>query len=83
VRRLQDESLQFDTPEGVGSNIPVAVYVAGDVTNTVMYSYSPPVIQRLVVEQPPGASATTTLRMVGTNFGGLFDRLVSRRCIGD
>ena len=62
--------MQFVTPMGVGAKLPVALYVDGIISNAVNYSYSPPFIQRLVVDQPPGSSTTTTLRLVGINFGG-------------
>jgi hypothetical protein len=70
-RQRLDDTLQFDTPAGVGTLIPVAVFVQGDFSNTLVFNYSAPLIQRLVVEQPPGSSVVTTLRLVGLNFGGI------------
>ncbi len=65
-----DESLEYRTPEGVGANIPVAVYVGEELSNIVYFSYSPPLISRLVVEQDVGISNTTKLKIAGINFGG-------------
>ena len=69
------ESLEFLTPEGVGVGYPIAVFVGEELSNLVYFSYSPPILNRLTVEQDGvSASNSTTLHLSGLNFGGTQQR---------
>ena len=66
ILRQTDTEIDFETPAGVGVNLPVAV-VSGNQASTeeILFSYSPPRIDYLSVEY----SNDTLLILKGINFG--------------
>ena len=70
----RDNAVVYTTPSGVGVNIPLAIYVGEQVSNVVFFSYSAPVITRLVVLENDPAVVTNIARLLitGINLGGSF-----------
>ncbi|KAA0152665.1 hypothetical protein FNF28_07019 [Cafeteria roenbergensis] len=68
----------FDTPAGQGAAVPVMVLAGGQASNQVLYSYSPPEIERLTVPDRASPFEAKRLVVTGSNFGPSPTALVVR-----
>lgn len=58
-----DYSLTCLMPPGIGEAVPVTVFAGGRASNTLLFSYDPPIIQSIVPSTPDANGASITLQV--------------------